>query len=482
LTRTPIKDEIAVEAFTRSEGRGSAVQARSSTPIEDLMSAESASMRGQHPASYWVETGHPAPRLPALDGDLQADVAVIGGGFTGLSAAYHLAQAGVQPVVIEAEDIGWGASGRNGGMLPPRYKKGFAAIAKAYGNDATRRLHAIIHEALDTVEAIVADCAIDCGFKRTGQITAAHSGAHLEALEADRAWMEREAGDDTARILSRSEMIDEVGADIHVGGWLDPRGAAIHPLNYVRGLATALQGRGVPIFVGSPVRRLTEEPEGVRLELAEGTVSAPQAVIATNAYTDATGFAPGGLQRRIVPVTTSVICTKPLGANLAATVLPGRRMVADTKHIMNWYRMMPDNRVIFGGRGDITGRSDDPGVYAKLERQLAGTFPALADIGIGHRWSGKIAVTLDDFPHIGRLSPRVAYAMGYGGRGVALSNLLGKYLARLVQGQALEAGPMSANPFNPIPFHALRVPGMQIVAAWYQYLDAKAMRSQGRAA
>jgi len=436
----------------------------------------------QHPDSYWVETGNLAPVAPTMSGEQKADVVVIGAGFTGLSAAYHLSKAGIDAIVVEAEDVGWGASGRNGGMLPPRYKKGFASIAKTYGNETTRRLHAIVHEAVDTVETIVSDCALDCGFSRTGQITAAHSDVHLASLERDCAWMAAEAGDRAARILNRTEMIDEVGANIHVGGWFDPRGAAIHPLNYVRGLAAALQKRGVPIFVRSPVRRLVEQPDGVRLYLPGGTIAAHQVVIATNAYTDTTGFAPDGLERRIVAVNTSVICTDPIGGNRARAVLPGRRMVADTKHIMNWYRILPDNRLIFGGRGDITGRSDDPSVYAKLERQLAETFPAIADVGVRHRWSGKVAITRDHFPHIGRLSPRVAYAMGYGGRGVALANVLGKYLQQLVQGKTVDAGPMSANAFDPIPFHAFRVPGMQIVARWYQYLDAKAIREQERAA
>ena len=366
------------------------------------------------------------------------------------------------------------------GNVAAALQEGFASIAKTYGNEVTRQLHAIIHEAIDTVETIVSDCALDCGFSRTGQITAAHSRAHLASLEQDCAWMTAEAGDRTAQTLSKSKMADEVGASIHVGGWFDPRGAAIHPLNYVRGLASALQKRGVPIFVRSPVRRLIEEPDAVRLELPGGTIAARQVVIATNAYTDATGFAPHGLERRIVAVNTSVICTNPIGANRAGAVLPGRRMVADTKHIMNWYRMMPDNRMIFGGRGDITGRSDDPSVYAKLERQLAETFPVIADVGMRHRWSGKVAITRDDFPHIGRLSPRIAYAMGYGGRGVALANMLGKYLAQLVKGKTVDAGPMSTNAFDPIPFHAFRVPGMQIVARWYQYLDAKAIREQGQ--
>src|SRR3954452_4228228 len=269
----------------------------------------------QHPDSYWVKNSNQAPVLPTMAGDQKADVVIIGAGFTGLSTAYHLSQTGLDAIVVEAEDVGWGASGRNGGMLPPRYKKGFGSIAKSYGNEVTRRLHAIIHEAVDTVETIVSECALDCGFARTGQITAAHSNAHLASLERDCAWMIAEGGDRAARILSRSEIIDEVGANIHVGGWFDPRGAGIHPLNYVRGLAGALRKRGVPIFVRSPVQRLVEEPDGIRLELPGGTIATGQVVIATNAYTDTTGFAPDALERRIVAVNTSVICTNPIGDN-----------------------------------------------------------------------------------------------------------------------------------------------------------------------
>lgn len=435
-----------------------------------------------HPASYWVSTGNPAPELAELTTDHQTDVVIIGAGFTGLSTAYHLQKARVGCIVVEAQDVGWGASGRNGGMLPPRYKKGFATVAKHYGNEVTLRLHGLMHEAVDTVEAMVEDCRIDCDFRRTGQLTAAHSSQHLRSLEADRDWMASVARDNGARMLDRRETMDEVGGGTLVGGWLDPRGAGIHPLNYTRGLAAALVARGVKIFARTPVLRLIDEAAGVRIETPRGSVQAKQAVIATNAYTDAVDFAPGRLDRRIVAINTSVIATRPLSANVAATVVPGRRMVADTKHIMNWYRVTPDNCVIFGGRGDITGRSDDPSVYSMLERQLVETFPQVDGTEIGHRWSGKIAVTLDDFPHIGRLSPQVSFAMGYGGRGVALSNLLGKLLARLARDEAIDAGPMSDNRFAPIPLHAFRIPGMQIVASWYRYLDAKAIRDERRAA
>lgn len=431
-----------------------------------------------HVKSYWAATALPAPALPAFKGERTVDVAIIGSGFTGLSAAYHLARHGIEPLILDAKDPGWGASGRNGGMLPPRYKKGFAAIAAKYGNDATRRLHAIVLDAIDTVEETVADCGIPCGFARTGQLTAAHSRQYLAALQADCDWAAAEANDRTARMLDRQEVMAEIGGARHVGRWLDPRGAGIHPLNYTRGFTGALVKRGVPIFAHSPVKRLIDDTKGVRLETEAGVVNAGQVIIATNAYTDMEPFAPKQLDRRIVPVTTSVIATAPLSDNVAATVLPGRRMVADTKHIMNWYRITDDRCVIFGGRGDITGRSEAPSVYGMLERQIVETFPQVAGTAIAQRWSGKVAVTLDDFPHIGRLSPRVSYALGYGGRGVALSNVLGKFLAQMVRGETVDAGPMSSSRFGPVPFHAFRVIGMQIVAAWYRHLDAKALREE----
>ena len=430
-----------------------------------------------HPNSYWNATACLPPDVGPLVGDGAADVLIIGAGFTGLSAAWHLQRAGISSIVLDANDVAWGASGRNGGMLPPRCKKGFATLARRYGNEVTRRLHRLAVEAVDIVEGIVDEAGIDCDFRRTGQITAALGPNHLAGLRADAEWAAAEAGDRTPRILSRTETLAEVGGGRYVGAWFDSRGAGLHPLSYSRGLAAALLARGVAIHGQTPVLSLREDSKGVVASTPGGTVRATHAIVATNAYTDLCAQMPGKLDRRIVPVTSSLIATKPLDPELSKTVIPGGRMVVDSRHLMFYFRKQADGSLLFGGRGDITGRRDDPSVYAGLEKGIAETFPQVAGTPIAYRWSGKVAVTLDDFPHIGRVTSRVAYAMGYGGRGVALSNLLGKFLADVVRGVPIDVGPMSGDRFGSVPFHAFRIPGMKIVAGWYRLKDARESRA-----
>lgn len=422
--------------------------------------------------SIWESTGNAPPALSSLQGDATHDIAIIGAGFTGLSAAHHLNKAGVDCVVLEANDAGWGASGRNGGMAVARFKKPFSTLAGKYGNETARRLHAMILEALDTLEATVREHAVDCEFKRYGHLTPAHGKVAMDMLEADIRWLEKEAGDKVPRLLDRAEAARELGSERYLGAYLDPRAAGIHPLNYARGLAGALAKRGVPIHVSTPVVSLREDGGKITITTLHGTVRARRLVLATNAYTADFGRLYGNLHRRIVPVSTSVIATAPLSDNVARTILPNGRLASDTKRLMHYFRLLPGRRLLLGGRGDLLGRERIES-YANLEKSVRLLFPQLDDFRVDYRWSGKVAVTLDDFPHIGRLSQNVFFALGYGGRGVALTNLLGKYLARMVQDQPVDAGPMSANPFRPVPFHAFRLPGMQIVASYYRYCDRR---------
>ncbi|MBY0264830.1 MAG: FAD-binding oxidoreductase [Burkholderiales bacterium] len=427
------------------------------------------SMSASHPPSVWLSSANPARVYPQLQADLGTEVVIIGGGFTGLSAAWHLAKAGVACAVLEAQDIGWGASGRNGGMAVLRYKKPWAVLARQHGEDTARHLHGLLLGALDTLEAIVGEAGIACGFSRYGHITAANGKSAVAMLETDIAWL-RTAGDSAPRMLSRAETAELAGTGCYLEGYLDPRAAGIHPLNYARGLAAALADRGVPLYCATPVTAISEDGQGVSLTTPGGTVRAKQLLIATNAYTELFGFG-SGLDRRVVPVSTSVITTAPLPQELLRRLLPQGHLVSDTRHLLNYYRVAPGGRLLFGGRGSLTGH-ESLEVYSGLERKLFETFPSLAGVAIDHRWSGKVAVTLDDFPHVGRLGARTAYAMGYGGRGVILTGLLGRMLAGLATGAEVRVGPMGGETFAPILFHGLRIPAMKAVAGYYRLLDA----------
>ena len=422
-----------------------------------------------HPQSVWLSSANPAKVYAPLQADLNTEVAIIGGGFTGLSAAWHLAKAGVACVLLDANDIGWGASGRNGGMAVLRYKKPWAALARQYGEDTARHLHRLLLGSLDTIEGMVAEAGIQCEFSRYGHITAANGKSAVAMLEADIAWL-RSAGDSTPRMLTRAEVASLAGADCYLEGYLDPRAAGIHPLNYARGLAAALAARSVPLHGATPVTAVSEDGQGVSVSTPGGTVRAKQLLIATNAYTGLFAFGTD-LDRRVVPVSTSVITTAPLPPEQLRKLMPEGHLVSDTRHLLNYSRVAPGGRLLFGGRGSLTGR-ESPEVYSGLERKLVETFPALRGVAIDHRWSGKVAATLDDFPHVGRIGTRTAYAMGYGGRGVILTGLLGKMLAEMAAGRGIHAGPMGGERFAPIPFHQLRIPAMKAVAGYYRLLDA----------
>jgi gamma-glutamylputrescine oxidase len=317
-------------------------------------------------------------------------------------------------------------------------------------------------------ESVVAGYAIDCGFSRCGHLTAASGRRAVAMLEADVQWL-ASIGDRVPRMLSAGETQALTGTDAYLGGYLDARAGGIHPLDYVRGLAAGIAGRGVPIFVDTPVDALREEHGAVVLETARGIVRAKQVLVATNAYTGLVCFGTD-LGSRLVPVSTSIVTTEPLSPAALAAVLPQRHVVSDTRHLLNYFRIAPGNRLLYGGRGSLTGQ-ESPDVYKGLELKLAETFPGLAGVAIDHRWSGKVAVTLDDFPHVGRLGPRIAYAMGYGGRGVVLTSLLGRMLAQLAMGEAPDAGPMGPAAFTRIPLQAIRIPAMKAVAGYYGLLD-----------
>ena len=427
-------------------------------------------MSPDHPDSYWAATAGPGPAFPTIDRDLQTDVVIVGGGFTGLSAAYHLRKLGRACVVLEANAIGWGASGRNGGMAVPRYKLTFPAIEARYGLNCALDFHRAAHSALDTLEGIISDCAIDCGFSRCGHLTPMVHQQDIRRFADDARWLAVKAGDTQPSMLAREEVRERIGTNFYAGAYFEPRGAGIHPLRYCQGLARALGTRSVQIFERSPADSWLQDGAGITVRTRNATLRCKCLVLATNGYSDLTSTT-AALKQRIVPMVSSLIATSPLGSELRAGILQQGNLVTDAKRLTNYYRVMPDGRLVFGGRGGATGK-ESSAIYARLRRDMLRIFPQLADAGIDYRWSGRVAVTLDGLPHAGALNDSVFYAMGYNGRGVALSALLGGMLAQYACGQTPSLGPITQTSFDPIPLHFLRVPAKQVAIGYFKLLDA----------
>ncbi|MCW6512682.1 NAD(P)/FAD-dependent oxidoreductase [Lichenifustis flavocetrariae] len=420
--------------------------------------------------SLWSATAVPAQTFAPLAGEVQADVAIVGGGYTGLSAALHCAADGLQPIVLEANSLGWGASGRNGGVVSAKFRLSFAEAAAAHGMDVARRMYAIAHEAVDLLEELVDRHGMaPAHYRRVGQVKGAHNAVSLAGAVADLEWMRAEMGDRAVTALSRAEVAAETGSNGFVGGVRSPHAGAIHPLNYLRGLVAAADAAGVRLHEGTPALRMRREGDGIVVETPDGVVRAKTAILATNGYSDRTA-ASEPLRRKIIPFRSAMIATAPLSANLAGAVMPTRRVYVETRRMMRWFRMV-DDRVIFGGRGAF-GTADSESAFRVLQAAMVRTFPALADTAVEHRWSGLVAMTLDGLPHLGRIDDRVLFAAGYNGSGVAMSTLLGKYCAALVRGETPDLALLDASRFRTVPFYPLREAGVRLVAGWYQFMDS----------
>ena len=421
-------------------------------------------------ASLWASTAAPLRAFPSLSGEVQADVAIIGAGYTGLSAAHHIAKCGLRPIVLEANRPGWGASGRNGGVITAKFRQSFRGIDAAHGRAMAKRMFEIAHESVEMVEELVGEYAIaNANLARSGQLKAAHNHATLHAAIEEAEWMKREMGDAEVKILDAHEVREETGSQNFVGGVLNPGSGGIHPLNYLHGLAEGVALRGVEIFQQSPVLRLRRDNGGVVAETPDGAVRARQAIIATDSYSDLTA-ATRHLQRSLVPFRSAIIATEKLSPNLAGSLMPTGRTYTETKRMMRWFRMV-DDRVVFGGRGAF-GKQDSTAAFAALRRAMTAIFPQLADIPLAFQWSGLVGMTLDSVPHIGRLDDRTLFSIGYNGAGVAMSSLMGRYLAAFVRGESPDVALLDASRLKSIPFYPLREPAIRMVAGWYQFLDA----------
>jgi glycine/D-amino acid oxidase-like deaminating enzyme len=420
--------------------------------------------------SLWAATAQPAPALQSLQGERQCDVVIIGAGYTGLSAAHHIAASGREPLILEANTLAWGASGRNGGVVSPKFRVGFPALMQRFGRDTALHMYQTGYAAVDSLVEMIESLGIaGAQLHMGGHVAAAHNEHALGGLQATADWIKRETGGESSRMISAEQVREMTGSTIFHGGLLTPKAGGIHPLNYARGMASSLNERGVKMFINSPAEQVRHEGDRVIVQTPQGRVSARQVVYATNGYSDQSA-ATDALHRRLIPFRSAIIATEPLPPHVLAGIMPGGQVCGDTKRMLRWFRVIGD-RLIFGGRGAF-GKHDSDSAFRTLQRSMGVVFPALRDYPIAFRWSGLVAMTIDYLPHAGQLDERSFYAIGYNGGGVAMSTYMGKQLAAMTAAEPVQLGLLAGDTFKPIPLHAFRAPGVRLAAGWQQLLDA----------
>lgn len=422
---------------------------------------------------FWTED-FPAPKAFATTQPEQVDVAIIGSGYTGLHAAHALASNGAHVAVLETHTVGWGASSRNGGMVNPGLKLTAPELFQRYGREKGRRLYTWSLAAIDFVEQFIRSEAIDCDFARYGQVVLAYKPTHFTALREEVAWHARELGDTIPQVIGPNELIHEIGSSCYYGGIRDERAAGLHPAKYVICLATATVKAGAQIVEHVPVQSLRRDGGHYELITPQGRVIADTVLLATNGYTN--NLIPTA-RRGIFPGGSYIICTEPLSPTLQQSVSPRGRMFYDSKHFLNYFRLTPDGRMLFGGRHNLSTDLPLDRSATELGKRMHEVFPQLKDIPITHAWTGKLGLTFDLMPHAGRIqdgpAPGIFYAYGYGGHGVGVASYLGHMMGNHIAGKKTSE---DENPFLGLPharyfFTPYEKYYLPLVSTWFRFLD-----------
>ena len=419
-----------------------------------------------HPASYYVATAKEMLDRPALEGEERADVCVIGGGFTGVSAALNLAEQGLDVVLLEAERVGFGASGRCGGLIGSGQRKDVLEMEDLYGLERSRVLWDFAEAAKEEIRSRVQKHGIQCDLQK-GQLVGVHKRGYRDwPKELADALAER-YDYPHCRALDAGEAQALVATPTFLGGLWDAEAMVLHPLNYVLGLARAASEAGVRIYENSRVRWYTrKDPADVKTR--RGSVRASFVVLACNGYL-------GRLERRvagkIMPINNFMIATEPLGEERCAQLINGRFGVHDTRFVVNYFRLSDDHRLLFGG-----GENYRPGFPNDIEKfvrpYMLRIFPQLEDAGIEYDWGGTLSVTVNRMPHFGRLRPNVYFAHGYSGHGISTASFAGKIIAEAIAGTADRFDVMADIPIHTFPGGTLlRYPGMVLGMMYYSAKD-----------
>jgi glycine/D-amino acid oxidase-like deaminating enzyme len=422
--------------------------------------------------NYWLTTAS-FPKTDDRTLPERVDVAVIGAGFTGLSAARTLAQRGAKVAVLESETIGWGASSRNGGMVLTGMKLGVNKLISMYGRERTQRMYAASLESIDCVEKIIREEAIDCDFSRCGHLEVACKQRHFDDYARQAEVVAREFNHEL-HVVQKHELSGEIGSNIYYGGMVDEVSACVNPARYVSGLGCAAMEAGAQIFERTRVESLGPESlqgdSGWKIATTRGKLWAREVFVGTSGYT---GRATPVLQKKIIPIGSFIITTEILPEALAHELSPRNRMIYDSKNYLYYYRLTPDRRMLFGGRAAFFPESDQTVRKSAeiLRRGMIDVYPQLSDAGVEYVWGGTLDFAFDVMPHAGQIDG-MYYAVGYAGHGVAMATYQGQKIAELIAGDKPE------NPFIGIPF-----PGaplglyngspwfLPFAGGWYKFLD-----------
>jgi glycine/D-amino acid oxidase-like deaminating enzyme len=423
--------------------------------------------------NYWLTT----TEFPVLDTSRRVpeivDAAVIGAGFTGLSAARTLAQRGAKVAVLESETIGWGASSRNGGMVLTGMKLGVNKLISMYGRELTQRMYAASLASMDCVEQIVREEKIDCDFSRCGHLEVACKQKHFDDYARQAEVIAREFKH-TLRVVPKNELSTEIGSAIYFGGMVDEVSAGCNPARYVAGLARAAVKAGAEIFEHARVESIGRDSRqgeaGWKVQTSRGLLWAHEVFVGTSGYT---GKATPSLQKKLIPIGSFIITTEILPEALARELSPRNRMIYDSKNFLYYYRLTPEGRMLFGGRAAFFPETDQTVRQSAgiLRRGMIDVYPQLSDAKIDYVWGGTLDFAFDIMPHAGQMDG-MYYAVGYAGHGVAMATYQGQKIAELMAGDKPE------NPFVGIPFPGAPL-GMYngkpwflpFAGAWYKFLD-----------
>ncbi|MDG9930745.1 MULTISPECIES: FAD-binding oxidoreductase [unclassified Pseudomonas] len=424
----------------------------------------------QHAASYYAATVNRQLAYPLLAGEQVADVCIVGGGFSGLNTAIELARKGFSVALLEAHQVGWGASGRNGGQLIRGVGHGVEQFEPVIGQDGVRTIKLMGLEAVEIVRQRVEEFAIDCDLT-WGYCDLANKPAHLQGFAEDKAELESLGYRHELRLLRPEQMHEVVGSDRYCGGLIDMGSGHLHPLNLALGEAAAAASLGVQLFEHSPVTRIDHGSE-VKVHTARGSVRAKTLVLACNAYLNGLDPTLGG---KVLPAGSYVIATEPLGEERARALIPRNMALCDQRVALDYYRLSADHRLLFGGACHYSGR-DPADIAAYMRPKMLQVFPGLEDVRIDFQWGGMIGIGANRLPQIGRLRehPNVYHAQAYAGHGVNATHLAGKLLAEAIAGQ--QGGGFDL--FDKVPHMTfpggrhLRSPLLALGMAWYRLKEA----------